>query len=499
LLYKRSIRFAAIVPTTIGVWLFITGMVFAATPPFHQCPAIGLSPSCAVLFTINPDGSITTSVDPGIGPYEGVEDTLVGVQNNTTSTTIPSLTLAGSSIFALDGDGICANPNPTSGLPGINCSGNAADTTGYGGPKSSFVIVDRNNGTVVFAGGLAPGGSTFFSLEEPPSVVGSIKVEQPIIATGTTFSAVEGTAFTGTVATAKDADTTATPSDYTATINWGDGTSSPGTISGSGGSFTISGSHTYVEEGKDNVTLTITDSDTPLNASTVTSTATVADAPLTSTCALRAVSPQSFSGAVASLTDANPKGTASDFTATIAWGDGTTTSGTLTGAGPFTVNGSHTYTSTGAFTVTTKMVDVGGSTTTSACPVLVFAFAPGGGSFAIGDKNAANGASVEFWGARWAKDNTLSGGSAPDSFKGFAESPLTPACGSNWTADPGNSTPPPSGGLPAYMAVIVTSSAARSGSTDSGNIVHIVVVKTNGDYQPDPGHSGTGTVVASVC
>jgi hypothetical protein len=49
------------------------------------------------------------------------------------------------------------------------------------------------------------------------------------------------------------------------------------------------------------------------------------------------------------------------------------------------------------------------------------------------------------------------------------------------------------------MAVIVTSSADKSGSTISGSTVHIVIVKTNPGYAPNPGHAGTGTVVAVVC
>jgi hypothetical protein len=49
------------------------------------------------------------------------------------------------------------------------------------------------------------------------------------------------------------------------------------------------------------------------------------------------------------------------------------------------------------------------------------------------------------------------------------------------------------------MAVIVTSSSGKSGPTISGNIVEIVIVKTNPGYAPNPGHAGTGTVVAVVC
>ena len=143
--------------------------------------------------------------------------------------------------------------------------------------------------------------------------------------------------------------------------------------------------------------------------------------------------------------------------------------------------------------------DVGGSTTVARCTTLVFAFAPGGGSFVIGDANSALGTHVEFWGAQWWKENSLSGGTAPASFKGFAESPPAPSCGTDWSTDPGNSAPPPDGPLPADMGIIVSSKIIKSGSQISGNTVHIIVVKTDPGYQPNPGHAGTGTVEAQVC
>jgi hypothetical protein len=47
--------------------------------------------------------------------------------------------------------------------------------------------------------------------------------------------------------------------------------------------------------------------------------------------------------------------------------------------------------------------------------------------------------------------------------------------------------------------VIVASSISQSGSTISGNTVHMVIVQTNPGYAPNPGHAGTGTVVAQIC
>ncbi len=61
-------------------------------------------------------------------------------------------------------------------------------------------------------------------------------------------------------------------------------------------------------------------------------------------------------------------------------------------------------------------------------------------------------AAVEFWGSDWARQNVLSGGSAPNSFKGFASTITAnpPACGDNWTSTPGNSSDAP-GTLTAFM------------------------------------------------
>jgi hypothetical protein len=89
-------------------------------------------------------------------------------------------------------------------------------------------------------------------------------------------------------------------------------------------------------------------------------------------------------------------------------------------------------------------------------------------------------------GAQWSKLNDLSGGAVPAAFKGFENTPGgLPACGTAWSTGPGNSPPPPSGPLPAFMAVIVSSSVSKSGSTISGDTVHVVIVQTNAGYAPE--------------
>src|SRR5579862_2755280 len=136
---------------------------------------------------------------------------------------------------------------------------------------------------------------------------------------------------------------------------------------------------------------------------------------------------------------------------------------------------------------------------------IVFAF-PSRGAFTLGNTTAATAGTglVTWWADGWSSLNVLSGGAAPSSFKGFAgaitlptTSPAT-SCGSAWTTSGGNS-PPPTSGVPSYMGVVVTSSVKKTGTTISGNSIHIVVVKVAPGYTPDPSGHGTGTIVATFC
>src|SRR5207247_3889883 len=84
----------------------------------------------------------------------------------------------------------------------------------------------------------------------------------------------------------------------------------------------------YAEEGIHGVTVTI--SDVGGSHATVTSEVMVSDAALTASGA--SISPTegaSFAGQVATFSDADPNGALSDFTATITWGDGQSSTGTI--------------------------------------------------------------------------------------------------------------------------------------------------------------------------
>jgi uncharacterized repeat protein (TIGR01451 family) len=66
-----------------------------------------------------------------------------------------------------------------------------------------------------------------------------------------------------------------------------------------------------------------------------------------------------FSGTVATFTDPDTAATASEYSATVDWGDGSATSaGTIAGSsGSFSVSGAHTYAEEGTYAVTIKIVD----------------------------------------------------------------------------------------------------------------------------------------------
>ena len=171
------------------------------------------------------------------------------------------------------------------------------------------------------------------------------------------------------VATFIDYDATQTAGLFTVTINWGDSTSpTSGTVSAnSSGGFNVNGTHTYAHEGAYNVNVQIADG--LGNFANVTSTATVADAPLTGTGkTIGAVRGAAFTLVVASFLDADPTGQVGDFSATINWGDNTApTSGTVSvnSGGGFNVTGAHTYANTGSFSIGVTINDVGGSTATA--------------------------------------------------------------------------------------------------------------------------------------
>jgi uncharacterized repeat protein (TIGR01451 family) len=176
-----------------------------------------------------------------------------------------------------------------------------------------------------------------------------------------TVGAVEGAPLSAVIGTFTDANPGAPLADYSGTIDWGDGATSAASFSGSG-PVAVSGTHTYEEEGSYPIVVQVADDGGA--TATLTGTVNTADAALHGgpSLSLSAVEGATFSGAVGTFTDADPHGTVTDYTATIDWGDGQTSSGGIGGTGPFTVFGTHVYEEEGSYQVHLFVADAGGST-----------------------------------------------------------------------------------------------------------------------------------------
>jgi hypothetical protein len=190
-----------------------------ASAAFTQCPPVDLNASCQFLIT-STDAGTTVEGDPTQGPYEGADDALIGIVNNS-SKPISSIPLsAENELFGFENDGICTvakRPSGPSGCrvlkensaklvqseagnectettfeacgflppPGepakvsfeesigiVGFAENGDAITGYEGPRSWFTSIaptTHSSGVVNFSPALAPGESTYFSLESPPA------------------------------------------------------------------------------------------------------------------------------------------------------------------------------------------------------------------------------------------------------------------------------------------------------------------------------------------
>jgi hypothetical protein len=217
-------RVSVRVSARVAALVVLLAMTVAAWAPsgaqalFSQCPPVSADQGCQFLITVTSGGS-SAAQDATQGPYDAEDDSLIGVQNNS-SGAISALPLAspGTSLFGFESDGLCdpgAGPiapgcvpvpgspsGTTCGSKSVACSfppspgeppnyteGGASSAlpwpngdrqNGYEGPTSWFssVSADSASGTVNFSPALAPGASTYFSLESPPSSA-AIQVGKP--------------------------------------------------------------------------------------------------------------------------------------------------------------------------------------------------------------------------------------------------------------------------------------------------------------------------------
>jgi hypothetical protein len=202
-------------------------------------------------------------------------------------------------------------------------------------------------------------------------------------APGTGSTAQAGVPFNTVVATIVDANPEDHPADFTAAIDWGDGTATPGlvTVSSDGtNTFAVLGSNTYAKEGANPVSVTLLRRDgIALSASSSVTVTPAPDSPLFPLASIPLTAKQNLPSTqtVAVFRDGDPSALATDLAATVSWGDGTTSTGSVVHASAngdaFIVVGSHTYTRPAAYLVTTSIVDAGGATTSTSTSLVVTA------------------------------------------------------------------------------------------------------------------------------
>jgi photosystem II stability/assembly factor-like uncharacterized protein/PKD repeat protein len=369
----------------------------------------GADPLTNYLATIDwGDGTTTLGTITGSGPFtvsgshtyadEGVETVTVTVTDSdgaTTGTASESVVVADAPIF------LNAPAAPLAATEGAAFSGavavlsdqNPGDHTddftakidwGDGRSSAGAVVYDPSSQLYSVSGSETYQHAGTYTVKvtvvdaggQSASVTETITVaDAPLTGTPVTLNSVEGATFGGTAATFTDANPFAALTDFSATINWGDGTTTPGTLKKSGvGAFGVTGVHVYAEEGTYNVNVTV--NDVGGSTTTIASTMVVADAPLTPTAATVATvegQPLAANSVVATFVDANTNAPLSDFTATIDWGNGVTSAGTIVslGNGKFSVTGGTLYPEFGTYSVTVTIFDRGGSTASTVSKALV--------------------------------------------------------------------------------------------------------------------------------
>src|SRR5262249_41714679 len=170
-------------------------------------------------------------------------------------------------------------------------------------------------------------------------------------------------------------DETAPQAPFAASVDWGDGTGAEDARAvadlvsrgGLSGRVNVTGTHAYADEGTYTITVTVTSADD--RAWQATTAVLVREVPLG---AGTAVSLPAVAGEapgqvlVGRFVDANPLAEASEFTATVAWGDPdgsdpSTGVAVVRDGGSFAVRAGHTYAQAGTYAYSVAVSDPGGA------------------------------------------------------------------------------------------------------------------------------------------
>jgi hypothetical protein len=327
--------------------LFFTGELVAqwyaidvssGTPAFQMVggnPNVGRIGFGANTYSFEPSININPSGEIGLGFMES--DTVGGAANATTGGFISTFVAARLPTDAAGTmDPVVLVPKGT-GTAKIN--GRVGDFSG--------LSVDPQNGTFwqvnEFGGAGGPTDIANFTPEAPPMVTPP-----------SDQTAVEGTPKSINLGSFTDPD----GSPWTVKVDWGDSSTDSFSVASAGslGSLT----HTYAEEGNYTPKVTVTDS--TLLSGSATFNIAVSDPAVTPTGGFLVTGVEGAdagSQTVATFTDPGGAEVASDYSASINWGDGTpATIGTITGpgvGGVFTVTADHTYGEEGSFPISVTL------------------------------------------------------------------------------------------------------------------------------------------------
>ena len=194
----------------------------------------------------------------------------------------------------------------------------------------------------------------------------------PTLAAGFAADGVEGTSYPGELVSAP-AGCQSSP-----TVDWGDGGAATAATCADFNHIGT-GTHTYEEEGTYAAVAHYT---SPNGARETKFQLVIADAALSASGrSFSATAGAQFSGVVAHLLDVDAHGTAGDYSASVSWGDGSSSAGALSPAGGgFDVIAAHTYASAGNDTVTVGLTDAGGATASAGGSATVATAGSGSGS-----------------------------------------------------------------------------------------------------------------------
>jgi uncharacterized delta-60 repeat protein len=190
--------------------------------------------------------------------------------------------------------------------------------------------------------------------------------------TAAPIQATAGGTFSGVVATLAGAGPT-TAAGFAVSVGFGDGTpAATGYAFDNGdGTFSVYATHAYAAAGAYPVSVTVADATSGASVSATGSAQVTAPvAPVVTGQAVRPAAGQSFSGALATFTEAGPGTSPDDYGIAIDFGDGTTGTGQAAdnGDGTFSVwpTDAHTFATAAGYTITTTVTFTPSSQSASA-------------------------------------------------------------------------------------------------------------------------------------